>query len=1327
MKFSLLAASVLFSVPTSYAFAQTSALTFDTPQTAGISGLRPMWNTPVVLSSDGAVADVDMDRFGKAPSTFWYPTAKARLGAGGMLKPGALAFDAVHRSLLVRFPGAARKIAEELKKGKAIEKVELALPFKATELWPEGYSNPQGMSFLGDQWAKNTPHWHAVAWVLRRPWIADEKIGPTFNANINGASYWKKYGAQDEKEDRFPKRFGRAEVSKEKSEPLNVSGVLLDAAFGKTVEERLRKLEYCGFLIKKEEVYDMTQFRGGYEWGTARGGQGILIDTPKLVVTFMPSKATAIDEKNLALDFADLMARLQKNKSGGSPTAVVPSIAEFEKLKERLSLARPAWMKENWQWERVRELVTLQEKSGRPASDFPQTYDNYLDWLDKQLARAPRSWFGFDAATVTQGYFKYNDALPAPVKDHWKLYWWAWLMPDREYSGFDYDGKRYSFAQGYVGGNEMDAYQKATGDWRGNASVYRTYIGTMGTMNFNHWATAGVLLGGNIIGDEKMMAGGRRGLEDWPLRMWSWYDGSTQESIDHYYFSESLTAQKVFADYGPTPADRMMGQSIMTKGVEELASAYHPNLRRMVSSSGRTGIAYVLGIQDGLQHILHTLSPSGAETDLGVAAITAPNVENMPATGHNFTPGMAASQTLNGSWAPEWFSRIVDDKPLPYEFTNSYKQWGSYNASPLWKRGYMGRNYGMASLDISSNEAVPFMAQWRRDTKKAASMTDLGTLIVRGGYNRTDLLDSVYHGGANLNPNGIVGNQGQQVLTFQDKNRAIVLTSPFPKLHGDSGGRGNPDKVTSVQTTVGLFNFEATPGWKLFVDGQKVEQLPFKTKFGAKITIHDGVSYVGLIPIPASDLGRDIEVEIVNDGVMTLMQGGGKAREAIRINAYNYRSQTPLDLNRADLDLAYAGYVFEAGDSVEYQTFDAFQKHIENTKLTTNWDADKKQLDVSYLTGKDTLHCAYKPAYSGGAPTTNAFPVREVNGKWPYNAPGMERDSTLTQQGTTGHLEKNSATLTSEPGHMTYLLTEPGSGTYMGLNPFSDPTFWEMNTPGGIGVKADGRLGMTRVIVRPKENSIWVDYDAMTNATRPDMATSLLVFGLKIPPVVELNGQALQANPQLIEGKTAYVIPLNGKTGVQTTARFAKAQLAIGLHKKGEVKPNAIQDWYLAGPFALDFDKAFEPELKYSTNKLDLQESYKGLNDTEVKWQHINEGKAPGSGVIDLNSRFKPNQNVTVYAYTRIVSDRDCDASLLTGSDDGIVVWLNGRKVQSQNVWRGAVMDSDRVAVKLKKGENTILVKVTQGGGGFGFILRLADAFGLPLEGIHYSSSAGIP
>ena len=63
-----------------------------------------------------------------------------------------------------------------------------------------------------------------------------------------------------------------------------------------------------------------------------------------------------------------------------------------------------------------------------------------------------------------------------------------------------------------------------------------------------------------------------------------------------------------------------------------------------------------------------------------------------------------------------------------------------------------------------------------------------------------------------------------------------------------------------------------------------------------------------------------------DDGRMTEMQGGGKAREALRINAYIMKRDTPLtptDAEWQQIDLAYGGYVVEMGDTAEYADFAA--------------------------------------------------------------------------------------------------------------------------------------------------------------------------------------------------------------------------------------------------------------------------------------------------------------------------------------------------------------------------------------------------------------------
>ncbi len=123
--------------------------------------------------------------------------------------------------------------------------------------------------------------------------------------------------------------------------------------------------------------------------------------------------------------------------------------------------------------------------------------------------------------------------------------------------------------------------------------------------------------------------------------------------------------------------------------------------------------------------------------------------------------------------------------------------------------------------------------------------------------------------------------------------------------------------------------------------------------------------------------------------------------------------------------------------------------------------------------------------------------------------------------------------------------TEPISGTYAGFNPFPDPVFWSLSAPGGVTVKADGRLGLARVIVRPKENKLWVDYALRDDQKAGgDMASALLVFGLKTAPTVQLNGKVIKVSPRVVDGQTAYVIPLGDKPAAQLTARYHSAQEA---------------------------------------------------------------------------------------------------------------------------------------------------------------------------------------
>src|ERR1035437_1608250 len=168
----LLILALVFSDPV---LGQEKVLTFDQPQTAGISGFRALWNVPIPLAEEGATQIVDSVIKDRSPAAVWPPRHR-----GG--RPGAIAFDALNRSLLVRFPGSAAVIFAQLRQGYAISKMELVLPFRDTELWPPGdpqFSPHDGYLYRANWgvdklYRKLAPKWHAVAWSLRRDCQSDE-------------------------------------------------------------------------------------------------------------------------------------------------------------------------------------------------------------------------------------------------------------------------------------------------------------------------------------------------------------------------------------------------------------------------------------------------------------------------------------------------------------------------------------------------------------------------------------------------------------------------------------------------------------------------------------------------------------------------------------------------------------------------------------------------------------------------------------------------------------------------------------------------------------------------------------------------------------------------------------------------------------------------------------------------------------------------------------------------------------------------------------------------------------------------------------------------
>ena len=115
--------------------------------------------------------------------------------------------------------------------------------------------------------------------------------------------------------------------------------------------------------------------------------------------------------------------------------------------------------------------------------------------------------------------------------------------------------------------------------------------------------------------------------------------------------------------------------------------------------------------------------------------------------------------------------------------------------------------------------------------------------------------------------------------------------------------------------------------------------------------------------------------------------------------------------------------------------------------------------------------------------------------QWPYLPPGLERDTTWAQQGTTGRLEKNGAVLITEAGRKAYLIADPLSGAVVAYNPLPDAQAFALATRDGASLRADGKVGLLRVEYRPWARECDISHALKPRQDGAEMAKSLHLLG----------------------------------------------------------------------------------------------------------------------------------------------------------------------------------------------------------------------------------------
>lgn len=96
---------------------------------------------------------------------------------------------------------------------------------------------------------------------------------------------------------------------------------------------------------------------------------------------------------------------------------------------------------------------------------------------------------------------------------------------------------------------------------------------------------------------------------------------------------------------------------------------------------------------------------------------------------------------------------------------------------------------------------------------------------------------------------------------------------------------------------------------------------------------------------------------------------------------------------------------------------------------------------------------------------------------------------------------------------------------------------------------------------------------------------------------------------------------------------------------------------------------------------------------------------------VDLDAAVSEQETGVAYAYLEIEASDDTPSILAFGSNDGARVWINGEEVLTRPGPRGLKLDGDMIPVLLRRGRNTLLVKVEERGN----LWRMAARF-LPLD-----------
>jgi len=196
-------------------------------------------------------------------------------------------------------------------------------------------------------------------------------------------------------------------------------------------------------------------------------------------------------------------------------------------------------------------------------------------------------------------------------------------------------------------------------------------------------------------------------------------------------------------------------------------------------------------------------------------------------------------------------------------------------------------------------------------------------------------------------------------------------------------------------------------------------------------------------------------------------------------------------------------------------------------------------------------------------------------------------------------------------------------------------------------------------------------------------------------------GSALAADPAYYVRRDTWPETMRASREALAKSEEEEAQRKAAA---GEPTGPQLGPWYVIGPFPRKGENAFS-DVFPPEEEINLEKAYEP---GPLRWEKRPEWQ---DGVV---YPLTPGDYSSTYLYRTLTTKAALTLTGYFGSDDGLTVWLNGKKLISNDVPRGPAPNQDIAPLPLQPGENHLLLKVTNITGGYGFYFSTS-----PEPGVH--------